>query len=264
VSKRAGRPRCDASSIRTALHADCYNPQPYAMGKIRDRERTRARILDAAAREFVEHGFDGTALAAIAHRARVSKQLIIHHFASKEGLFHAVLDIKFRAALDKSDSPLDDPCDVAAERFRRRAHHLDYIRFLTWEAASGRTSAIPAQAIRQQRVSEFGASLRNMQARGQLPPELDHALLQLAILALTTYPMAFAQVTQLVTGRLPTDPKFQRDWYDFLRRIGQRLFRAAPPAAKSVTVRRTRAASAARKKTARSSSPSAARNRKPR
>jgi len=217
------------------------------MGKIRDRERTRGKILDAAAHEFVEHGFDGTALADIARRARVSKQLILHHFASKEGLFHAVLDIKFRAALDKSDSPLDDPCDVVAERFRRRAHHLDYIRFLTWEAASGRTSAIPAQAIRQQRVSEFGASIRNMQALGQLPPDLDHALLQLAFLALATYPMAFAQVTQLVTGKLPTDPKFQRDWYEFLRRVGQRLFRGAPVAAEPAAARRARSKAARRK-----------------
>jgi len=219
------------------------------MGKIRDRERTRGSILDAAAHEFVEHGFDGTALADIARRARVSKQLILHHFASKEGLFHAVLDIRFRAALDKSDGPLDDPCDNAADRFRRRARHLDYIRFLTWEAASGRASAIPAQAIRQQRVSEFGASIRNMQAAGQLPRDLNHALLQLAILALATYPMAFAQVTQLVTGKLPTDPKFQRDWYEFLRRIGQRLFRDAPAAAKPDAIRRARPKTAGRKPT---------------
>lgn len=219
------------------------------MGKIRDRERTRGRILDAAAHEFVEHGFDGTALADIARRARVSKQLILHHFVTKEELFHAVLDIKFRAALDKSDSPLKDPCDIVAERFRRRAHHLDYIRFLTWEAASGRASAIPAQAIRQERVYEFGASIRNMQALGQLPADLDHALLQLAILALATYPMAFAQVTQLVTGKLPTDPKFQRDWYAFLRRVGQRLFRDAPgsPPPKTGSGSRRRATTADRK-----------------
>lgn len=197
------------------------------MGKIRNSERTRGRILDAAAREFVAHGFDGTALSDIARRSRASKQLILHHFASKEGLFHAVLDLKFRAALDTSDAQPARPGDIIAERFRRRARHLDYIRFLAWEAASGRFSAIPAHAIRQKRVSEFGASLRNLQALGQLPAELDPALLQLAILSLATYPMAFGQITQLVTGRLPTDPRFQRDWYAFLQRVGRRLFQAA-------------------------------------
>ena len=194
------------------------------MGEVRDRERTRGTILDAAAHEFVAHGFDATALADIARRAKVSKQLILHHFGSKEDLFHAVLDIKFRAAIDKSDGPLREPHDIIAERFRRRAHHLDYIRFLTWEAASGRTGDIPAQAIRQQRVSQLGAAIRNMQALGQLPADLDHSLLQLAILSLTTYPMAFGQITQLVTGKRPTDPKFQASWYAFLQQVGQRLF----------------------------------------
>src|SRR6185436_6103012 len=105
------------------------------MGKIRDADRTKSRILDAAAREFVQRGFDGASLADIARRARASKQLILHHFASKEGLFHAVLDVKFRAALETADPELDEPSDIIAERFRRRANHLDYIRFLTWEAA---------------------------------------------------------------------------------------------------------------------------------
>ena len=74
-----------------------------AMATARDPERTRTRILDAAAHEFVQRGFDGVSLGDIARRARASKQLILHHFASKEGLFHAVLDIKFRAALDAAD-----------------------------------------------------------------------------------------------------------------------------------------------------------------
>ena len=68
---------------------------------------------------------------------------------------------------------------MIAERFRRRAPHVDYIRFLTWEAASAKTDYIPAHAIRQQRVSEFGETIRRMRADGQLPADLDPALLQL-------------------------------------------------------------------------------------
>jgi AcrR family transcriptional regulator len=193
------------------------------MGKVRDSDRTKAKIPHAAAREFVQHGFDGTSLADIGKRARTSKQLILHHFESKEGLFHAVLDEKFRAALDVADGQLDDPGAIIAERFRRRASHVEYIRFLTWEAASGRADEIPAHAIRQRRVSEFGEAIRQMSASGQLPAELDPALLQLAILSLATYPMAFGQITQLVTGKLPTDAAFQRDWYAFLKVVGEKL-----------------------------------------
>lgn len=193
------------------------------MTKQRDSERTKVKILDAAAREFVQHGFDGASLADVARRARTSKQLILHHFASKEGLFNAVLDVKFRAALEVADPKLDDATSIIAERFRRRASHADYIRFLTWEAASGRTDYIPAHAIRQRRVSEFGSAIRQMRDDGRLPSELKPELVQLATLALSTYPMAFAQITQLVTGKLPTDPRFQREWYAFLRKVGERL-----------------------------------------
>ena len=213
------------------------------MGELRDSERTKAKILDAAAREFVEHGFDGASLADIARRARASKQLILHHFASKEGLFHAVLDMKFRAALEVADPQREEPSAMIAERFRRRAPHVDYIRFLTWEAASARTDYIPAHAIRQRRVSEFGETIRRMRTEGQLPADLDPALLQLAILSLSTYPIAFAQVTQLVTGKLPTDATFQQEWYAFLRKLGEKLLAtdAAPEPAEPKKRARKRA-----------------------
>src|SRR4051812_23861675 len=98
------------------------------MAKVRDAERTKAKVLDAAAREFVERGFDGASLADISRRARASKQLILHHFESKEGLFHAVLDQKFRVALEVAAPELEDPSTIIAERFRRRARHVEYIR----------------------------------------------------------------------------------------------------------------------------------------
>jgi tRNA U55 pseudouridine synthase TruB len=48
-------------------------------------------------------------------------------------------------------------------------------------------------------------------------------MLQLAVLALATYPVAFGQMTRLVTGLAPGDPKFQRKYYEFLRALGARL-----------------------------------------
>lgn len=212
------------------------------MGVIRNRERTRARILDAAAHVFVERGFAGAKLADIAKRSRASKQLILHHFGDKEGLFKQVLDLKFRAALEGAESPPANPADLIAERFRRRSRHLDYIRFLTWEAAEAEARSVPAHATRKRRILEFGSMIRLMQVEGKIPPELDHTLLQLAILSLATYPMAFRQITQLITGRLPTDPQFQRDWYVFLQRLGSRILGAGgTPAAKRISSIREKA-----------------------
>ena len=119
-----------------------------------------------------------------------------------------------------------------------RRSRADYIRFLIWEAASGRTKHIPAHTIRQKRVAEFGAAIRALHANGQLSAELDPAPLQLAILALATYPMAFAPITQLVTGKQPADAGFQRAWYAFLRVVGERLLRTKHKAATAPRLKR--------------------------
>mgnify|MGYP006284825789 CR=1 FL=1 len=54
-------------------------------------EKTRARILDAAAIGFAEQGYDSTSVAEICHRAEVSKGAFYHHFSSKQDLFMELL-----------------------------------------------------------------------------------------------------------------------------------------------------------------------------
>jgi len=55
-------------------------------------ERSRARIVDAAFRLFVEQGFHGASMRQIARHADLALAGIYNHFASKEDLFVAVLD----------------------------------------------------------------------------------------------------------------------------------------------------------------------------
>ncbi len=209
------------------------------MGKIRDSERTRKRILDAAAKVLAAKGFDGASVSDIARRARVSKQLVHHHFHSKERLFEEVHDVKFRPVFEWRESVPAEAADLFAERFRRRAKDLDYVRFLTWEAASRRGRAVPLHDARQRRIADYGAAIRVMQAEGKLPSGFDHKLLQLAVLALSTYPMAFAQITRLVTGRAPTDPVFQRKWLDFLKALGATVVNPVSMNAPHITQRKS-------------------------
>ena len=49
------------------------------------------------------------------------------------------------------------------------------------------------------------------QFHGTLPKTVKAELLQLALYALATYPLAYAPITKMVTGKLPTDPKFQQE-----------------------------------------------------
>jgi AcrR family transcriptional regulator len=57
---------------------------------------TRAALLDAAREVFIEHGFEGATMRAVAARADVDAAMVNHWFGSKEGLFaEAVIDVPF-------------------------------------------------------------------------------------------------------------------------------------------------------------------------
>ncbi|MDH7490531.1 MAG: TetR/AcrR family transcriptional regulator [Anaerolineae bacterium] len=55
-------------------------------------EETRARILNAAADCFAQHGYEAASVAEICERAGVSKGAFYHHFPSKQDLFMALLN----------------------------------------------------------------------------------------------------------------------------------------------------------------------------
>jgi len=66
---------------------------PQALAQRSDRaERTRQRILDAAAQCFAASGFSKTTVEAIAAGAGVSKTLVYHHFRAKEAIFEELLE----------------------------------------------------------------------------------------------------------------------------------------------------------------------------
>jgi TetR/AcrR family transcriptional regulator len=65
------------------------------MGTRGQPEESRAAILQAAAREFAEHGVDGARTDAIAREAQVNKALLYYYFKDKETLYSEVLDAAF-------------------------------------------------------------------------------------------------------------------------------------------------------------------------
>lgn len=58
----------------------------------RNAEKTKARILESATREFAEKGYDGARVDEIALAAKVNKTTMYHYFGSKDNLFTAVLE----------------------------------------------------------------------------------------------------------------------------------------------------------------------------
>jgi AcrR family transcriptional regulator len=54
-------------------------------------ERRRPQVLDAALKQFLAHGYDGTSMQAVADEAGVTKPVVYACFAGKDELFRALL-----------------------------------------------------------------------------------------------------------------------------------------------------------------------------
>src|SRR5271163_4204050 len=67
------------------------NPKRRA-ARMRDSERTRERLLQAASREIYRSGFQSASLDAILASAGVTKGALYYHFDSKEALGYAVVE----------------------------------------------------------------------------------------------------------------------------------------------------------------------------
>lgn len=65
-------------------------PEPTRRGRPRDPERMQ-RVLEAAARQFIELGFARASVDAIAKASGISKMTIYSYFPTKEALFEAVV-----------------------------------------------------------------------------------------------------------------------------------------------------------------------------
>lgn len=75
---------------------------------------TREQFLDTAEMLFAERGFYGVSIAAIAGELGFTKQALLHHFASKEKLYGAVLARISNRFADFSDTAREQATDPKA------------------------------------------------------------------------------------------------------------------------------------------------------
>lgn len=188
-------------------------------GPSRNPELSRERILKAALFEFARNGFAGARVDAIARRARINKRMLYHYFGDKEGLFREVLRRKIEERSAWQESAQADWRDRLAAWFRFACRDPQWVRMLEWEALHVGDGKVIDEERRQQSINRAVERIRKQQAAGLLDPELDPGQLLISMMALTAYPLAFPQVSRLVTGLAVSDSKFQEQREDFLRRL---------------------------------------------
>ena len=186
----------------------------------RDAERTRERILEAAAAEFAAKGFAGARVAGIAERAGVNQQLISYYFGGKQGLY-GELGERRRAAegsLAAPDLPLDE---VVAGYFDAGVAHPEWARMLLWQAL-GDSPGDERETAQRMEIGADLADVRRRQQAGELASEFPAEFILLVLWAAAMAPVALPQVVRGGYGCEPGSPEFRARYLPPL----QRLFRA--------------------------------------
>jgi AcrR family transcriptional regulator len=195
--------------------------------------RTQERILGAALREFAAKGLAGARVDSIARRARVNKRMLYHYFGDKEDLFRQILARKLRERAASVAAAPEDAAGSLAFWFDVVCRDRDWVRLMQWEALHAGDGRVLRETERRRAFQRGLEKLRGQQGKGLIASDLDPQHMLLSMMALTTFPVAFPQLTRLVTGRGPGDRAFQRQQAVFLRRLarsfGPEGLREVPP-----------------------------------
>ena len=88
---------------------------------------TRARILEAAVRQFSENGLAGARTELIAEEAGVNKALLYYYFKGKEALYAATLELVAQGVRDSSLAVFDSDASAGERFLRSTLNHFDRI-----------------------------------------------------------------------------------------------------------------------------------------
>lgn len=194
-SSAARPPAANSPSAKPPVRAISPTRRPAPSNGTRDAARTRRNLLDAAYHEFSKRGFHATTVEQICTRAGVSKQILSHHFGSKEGAHLAVLEEAYASArsadaitaADLESDPADALRGFVETTFDYLTRNRAFVGLQADENVNrGRhirkSTVLPA--VYDPLLDRLGRLLRNGEARGAFRPGLDPRQLYISISAL--------------------------------------------------------------------------------
>ena len=98
----------------------------------RDGERSRQRLLEAAAQEFAAFGIAGARVDRIAAAAQVNKAQMYGWFGSKDGMFDAVFAARLHRIVDVVPFAPDDLPGYAVALYDSYLDEPELVRLATW------------------------------------------------------------------------------------------------------------------------------------
>jgi TetR/AcrR family transcriptional regulator len=187
--------------------------------RIRDPERSRSAILDAAERLFAEQGYDATSLNQVGTAAGVSRGTPGYFFRSKAELYQAVLDRSFaevrdavrvgrERALASNEEYETILAGAVSDYFDFLAARPNFVRLIEREALNG--SRLPDGnshlSAGQEALAAMGAELGLDDSESG-----EAAQLLLSIISLCWFPMIHARTVAPAVGvRLDAAAEIER------------------------------------------------------
>jgi AcrR family transcriptional regulator len=104
---------------------------------VRDPARTKAKLLEAANAEFVEHGYGATRIDHIAERAGVNKRMLYAYFGGKQQLFERVVHDSLNHLVESVPITPDDLPGYAGRLFDYLIAHPERRRLALWRELEG-------------------------------------------------------------------------------------------------------------------------------
>ena len=176
--------------------------------RIRDPERSRSAILDAAERLFAEQGFDATSLNQVGTAAGVSRGTPGYFFRSKAELYQAVLDRSFaevrdavragrERALASNENHETILAGAVSDYFDFLAARPNFVRLIEREALNGSRlpDGVSHLSAGQEALAAISAELGLDDA-----PSGEAAQLLLSIISLCWFPLIHARTVVPAVG----------------------------------------------------------------
>lgn len=189
--------------------------------RLRDAERTRCALLDAARHEFADKGFAGARIGEIADRAGVNKQLISYYFGGKQGLYDTLVE----EWLEQEHSMRDPgvPLSEIVARYLAVAHEQPELQRLFVRENLDADHA----AVEPDLHAEDVEDLRRRQVEGEIDPAIDPAFLLLVMQAAVSVGVLFPRDVRRYLDMDPSSEEFHRLADEQLRLLVGKL--SGPP-----------------------------------
>ncbi|MBN9019434.1 MAG: TetR family transcriptional regulator [Rhizobiales bacterium] len=193
---------------------------------LRDPEGTSRSILNAATREFAEHGLSGARIDRIAALAGINKRMLYHYYGDKNALYLAVLEAAY-ARIRAAEAELAlDALEPEASLLRLARFTFDYylanpdfLSLLATENLHRAQHISGSERLRSMHalfLGDLGRVLERGAETGVFRPGLDALDIYMTIAALGAFYLSNRFTLSAIFGRALSDPERVAAWRDHI------------------------------------------------